>query len=129
MGNGIFLATAVVDGKPTLFQYTMRPDDPVVIVERYKPTKEDLIPRPVDMSNAFGHNLVNDAQRLVQRVTEDAVIVKINPLNYPEPLRQQIMNTPHYVRDSFHTGGNEEFVFSQPLGESFAAKGDPDAES
>jgi hypothetical protein len=100
MGNGIFLATAVVDGKPTLFQYTMRPDDPVVIVERYKPTKEDLIPRPVDMSTAFGHNLVNPdaARRLVERVAEDAVVVKINPLNYPEPLRQHILSTPHLER-------------------------------
>jgi hypothetical protein len=182
MGNGIFLATAVVDGKPTLFQYTMRPDDPVVIVERYKPTKEDLVPRPVDMSTAFGHNLVIDpepylsktiareierlgqeqwakflaeggesrpvdwdeivksnvtkflespdaARRLVERVAEDAVVVKINPLNYPEPLRQHLLNTPHYVGNEFHTGGNEEFVFSQPLSESFAAKGDPDDQS
>lgn len=182
MGNGIFLGTSVIDGVPTLFQYTMRPDTPVVLVERFKPSAEDLVPRAVDMSTAFGHNLVaedsvlepflskticaeierlgqekwaevlaenglsetpnpetwNDAvrgkvreylaspdvaHRLVERVLADAV-TKINPLDYPEPLRQQLWNTPHYVGDVFHTGGNEEFVFSQPLSESFAAKGD-----
>ena len=102
MANGIFLAASMFNGEPTLFQYTMRPDDPVVLVERYEPHKEDLTPRVVEVSE----------------------VKRINPLDYPEPLRQQLLNTPHYVRDSFHTGGDVEFVFSQPLSESFAAKGE-----
>jgi len=148
MANGIFLAPGMFNGEPTLFQYTMRPDDPVVLVELYKPAKEDLIPRAPDMSTAFGHNLVSKpetylnraiseqieklgqeqwaavlaengeprpanwdevvkgnvtkflespdiAHRLVERVSEDAVIVKINPMDYPEPLRQRLLSTPH----------------------------------
>jgi hypothetical protein len=44
MGNGIFLGTSVINGVPTLFQYTMQPNDPVVIVELYNPSKDDLVP-------------------------------------------------------------------------------------
>jgi hypothetical protein len=76
MANGIFLATAMFNGEPTFFQYTMRENDPVVIVELYKPPKDDLIPNAV-------------------MTTE---IKKINPLDYPEPLRQHLLSTPHLER-------------------------------
>jgi hypothetical protein len=75
MAQGIFLGTSVINGVPTLFQYTMETGNPVVLVEKFTPSKEELLnPQPVDFS-------------------------------------------------LFASGGNEEFVFSQPLAESFAAKG------
>lgn len=61
-------------------------------------------PRPADWDEVVKDGVTkflggpDTARRLVERVTEDAVVVKINPLNYPEPLRQHILSTPHLAR-------------------------------
>lgn len=61
-------------------------------------------PRPADWDKVVKDGVTkflggpDTARRLVERVTEDAVVVKINPLNYPEPLRQHILSTPHLAR-------------------------------
>lgn len=47
MANGTFLVSMLVCGEPSLVRFTFQPDDPVVVVEPFKPDAGDFRPRPV----------------------------------------------------------------------------------
>jgi hypothetical protein len=89
MAQGIFLGTSVINGVPTLFQYTMETGNPVVLVEKFTPSKEELLnPTPVSFDTGKNLDIYGGDKHPV-------VIGKINPLDYPEPLRQKLLSTPH----------------------------------